>query len=256
MCSCISTRPRLAGVQRPSQRLDLAHAAETILAPWPSTPAGSNAAPDGIARYTDRPRVARGDAARDASSARRTREAIVELGGTALTYRAAVGPRGARRRAACTRPGVGARRPRRDPAGQRRRLGARVLGRAAAGRRRRAGQHALRRGRGRSYVLEDSGAALRLRGRRAAARRRAVRRRRRRARRPGGDLLHERHDRLPEGRDAHARELPGQQRDRAPRASALPREVDAAHARLGPAVPRDRLQQPAARRAASSAGRR
>ena len=37
-----------------------------------------------------------------------------------------------------------------------------------------------------------------------------------RARRPGGDLLHERHHRLPEGRDDLARELPDQQRERVP----------------------------------------
>ena len=99
-------------------------------------------------------------------------------------------------------------------------------------------------------MVDDSG-ARRPRARRRAARRRAGRRRRPRARRPGRDLLHERHHRLPEGRDDHARELPRQQRDRASACIGIDRDDGprARDARLGAAVPRHRLQQPAARRA-------
>ena len=58
---------------------------------------------------------------------------------------------------------------------------------------------------------------VRVHARSRAARRRAARRRRRSSRRgPGRDLLHQRHDRLPQGRDDHPRELPVQRRERCP----------------------------------------
>ena len=66
-----------------------------------------------------------------------------------------------------------------------------------------------------AYVVEDSGASYTFAPGDAAPRGRAGRGRRPRPRRPGGDLLHERHDRLSQGRDDLARQLPHEQRERA-----------------------------------------
>ena len=66
-------------------------------------------------------------------------------------------------------------------------------------------------------------------------------------RRAGRDLLHQRHHRLPQGRDDQPRELPVQRRDRDPRDRHRPDDGPAtAQPRVGAAVPRHRLQQPAA----------
>ena len=94
------------------------------------------------------------------------------------------------------------------------------------------------------YVVTDSGATYVFMPGAAAARRRPAGRRRRRAVRPGRDLLHQRHHRLPQGRGDQPRELPVQRRDLPPRAVRGP--GGPAHPDLGAAVPRDRLQQPAA----------
>ena len=198
---------------------------------------------DGIARYIDRPaslvHLLRASVERDRDRRRagRGRRAVAHL-------RRAVGARRARRRRPARRRHR-ARRPRRDPPAQRDRLGARVLRRAAARRGRRAGQHALHRGRGRLRGRR-LGRRVHLLARRAAARRRAAGRRGPRARRPGGDLLHERHHRLPQGRDDLARQLHDQQRERLPLPVRRPlRGAGDLHARVGAAVPRHRLQQPA-----------
>ena len=95
------------------------------------------------------------------------------------------------------------------------------------------------------YVITDSGAVLRLRAGAAAPRRRAVRRRRPRAQRPRRHLLHERHDGVPEGRDDDPRELPVELRDVHVASSASPATTTIRQPRLGAAVPRHRLQQPA-----------
>ena len=66
-----------------------------------------------------------------------------------------------------------------------------------------------------AYVIEDAGASYTLCARRCAPGRRARHRRGARPRRPRGDLLHERHDRLSEGRDDDlSRQLPDEQRER------------------------------------------
>ena len=170
--------------------------------------------------------------------------ALLEVGGESRQLRPAVGARGPRRR----RPARGrhrARGPRRAAPAQRHRLGARVLRRPAGGRGGRARQHALHRGRGRLRGA-GLGRCLRVRARLGAARRRAARLRGPRARRPRGDLLHERHHRLSQGRDDHACQLHDQHRELLPRA--VCRALGAGrhlHAGVGAAVPRDRLQQPA-----------
>ena len=168
---------------------------------------------DGVARYVERPRslvaMLRASVERDAAAT-----AVLEVGGPSLSATASCGSAPRASPAGCADAGVAARRSRGDPPGQRDRLGAGVLRRAAARRGGGAGQHALHRGGGR----------LRRRG----LGRDATRSRRARAlpdgdpvagedlapRGPRGDLLHERHDRLPEGRDDLPRELPDQQRER------------------------------------------
>ena len=96
-----------------------------------------------------------------------------------------------------------------------------------------------------AYVVEDSGACTFDAGA-ALPDGEPLRRRGPAPGGPRGDLLHERHDRLSQGRDDLARQLPDEQRERVP----LPehrsrrRAVDL-DARVGAAVPRHRLQQPA-----------
>ena len=169
---------------------------------------GSSAAPTG-ARYADRPeslvQMLRASVERDPRRPRSPRSAASGTYGSCGTAPPA-SPAG------CA-PGRRARRPRGDPAGQRARLGAGLLRHPAGRRGRRAGQHALQRARGRVRHRRLRHQARLDPG--AAARRRARRRRLRRGR-PRGDLLHQRHDRLPEGRDDHARELPDQHRERLP----------------------------------------
>ena len=140
-------------------------------------------------------------------------EALVELGGERLTYRQ-FWDRSAAVAGGLRALGIANGRPGRHPARERERLGCRVLGDPAARRDRGARQHPLHRERGgvRRHRLRGE---LRVRAGRAAARRHPGRRRRRRAHRRGGDLLHQRDDRLPQGRDDHARELPRRTASRA-----------------------------------------
>ena len=148
-----------------------------------------------------------------ASSATRRATALLEVGGPSLSY-GELWERARRVAGGLRARGVAARRPRGDPPAQRHRLGARLLRRADARRRRRAGQHPLHR-RGGRLRARGLGRGLHVRRRRRAARRRAGRAARTLGPRgPRGDLLHERHDRLPEGRDDLARQLPDQQRER------------------------------------------
>ena len=120
----------------------------------------------------------------------------------------------------------------------------RVLRCADGGGDRRAGQHPVLRVRGR--VRRDRfGCQVRVRGRRRPAGRRPARGRDRIVRRARRHLLHQRHHRVPEGCDDDTRELPVELRDvssgdRHGRGRRTPQPD------LGPDVPRDRLQQPAA----------
>ena len=97
------------------------------------------------------------------------------------------------------------------------------------------------------YIVVDSGAASCVSCRPSAARRRPRGRGGSRARGSGGDLLYERHDRVSQGRDDHARQLPGQHRERGavrghrPRRGSGSGDVDQRSA-----VPCHGLQQPAA----------
>ena len=165
------------------------------------------------------------------------------LGGERVTYqqvwdrsaRVAGGLRGRRGRA---------RRPGRQPLRQQPRVVPRVLGHADGRRRRGAGEHALLRQprsttssptRARSYVFQPDAALpdgdpFVIDGVEPD--------------RPGRDLLHQRHDGLPEGCDDHPRELPVEQRD-VPADHATARGHAPAQPGVGPAVPRHRLQQPA-----------
>ena len=64
-----------------------------------------------------------------------------------------------------------------------------------------------------AFVVSDSGAAYVVAPGEPLPDGAAARDRRRGTRRPGGDLLHQRHDRLPQGRRDHARELPVELRE-------------------------------------------
>ena len=143
--------------------------------------------------------VARAYAARDASRRGPDTEALVELGGGRLTYRE-LWDRAARVAGGLRALGI----ERGDRVGIRLPngidwvlafFGVELLGAVAVPVNTRFTESEV------EYVVDRLGRALRLRARRAAARRRAARRRRPRAQGPGGDLLHERHDRLPQGRD-------------------------------------------------------
>ena len=161
-----------------------------------------------------------------------------------LHLRRAVGARGAGgRRPARAR--ASARRPRRDPARQRADWvlafwGAQLAGAVVV--------PVNTRFTDAEATTSSTTRAPRTCSRRGAARRRAGGRRGPRAGRPGRDLLHERHHRVPEGRDDLARELPGQHRERVPlrRASTASEGPALRDAGQRPAVPRHRLQQPAA----------
>ena len=110
------------------------------------------------------------------------------------------------------RPRHRPRRSGRHPPAQRKRLGARLLRHPDARCGRRSGEHSLHRERDR-VRRHRLGRLVRLRARRSASRRRPGRRRRPQPQGPGCDLLHERHDRVPQGRDDDPRELPVELRD-------------------------------------------
>ena len=199
----------------------------------------------GIKRYADLP-ASLVEMLRAAVDARPDAEALVEVDGPRVTYRRAVGRRGAGG-GWPARGGRRARRSRRDPPATASTGCSPSSGRSWPARWPCRSTPASPRPRS-TYVVDDSGAG-RLRDPAGRCRTAGVRRRGPRARGPRGDLLHERHDGLPEGRDDLARELPRQHRERLARASGCrPRGPGLRNARLGAAVPRHRLQQPAARR--------
>ena len=175
----------------------------------------------GVLRYTNLPPSLLA-MLRTTVDARPDREALVELGGERADLRGAVGPRGARRGRPARRRGR-ARRPRGDPARQRRSTGCSRSGaRSCAGAvvvpvNTRFTEPEV------DYVVSDSGAHVVIApgaplpdGEPSAVEDLAPRR-------PRGDLLHERHDGLPEGRDDHPRELPVQLRDAVAACIGLPR---------------------------------
>ena len=198
---------------------------------------------DGIARYVDRPAslvaMLRASVERDAAAT-----AVLEVGGPLRELRRAVGRARRAWLAACARRACSAAIASRSawPTASTgcSRSSARSCWARSSCRSTRASP------RMRSPTSSPTLARVHVRAGCAAARRRAGGGRGPRAGGSRGDLLHERHDRLSEGRDDAPRELPDEQRERVPlhenRARGGPAHLDA---RVGAAVPRHRLQQPA-----------